>query len=128
MREWSRWFFPLNHCPGIPINFHPGSFGFPRMIPRKGQSHVIPQVEVGDEVNVNQVIALVSTVIQEGKERPDIPGHSRSMLHLELYDRGTKAASTSWKQGRTELGLRDPTPYLVLSVSRPKEFLMWDGV
>jgi len=175
------WFFPLNHCPGIPVSFHPGAFGFPR---RQGQSHhtgvdlyardgdpvfavetgvvvgiehftgpqdnspwwldtecvlvegdtgvvcygeVIPQVSVGDAVKVNQTIATVSTVLLEGKERPDIPGHSRSMLHLELYDRGVKAASTSWKQGRTELGLKDPTPYLLWATASPKILLTWDG-
>jgi hypothetical protein len=173
------WFFPLRECPGIPINFHPGAFGFPR---KKGMSRhtgvdlysvhdapvyavepgvvvsvepftgpqdnspwwldtdailvegesgvicygeVIPNVQVGDEVRALDKIAFVSTVIPEGKERPDIPGHSRSMLHMELYDRGTKAASTSWKQGREELGMRDPTPHLLNAISRPEVLLLW---
>ena len=176
------WLFPLRECPGIPINFHPGAFGFPR---KQGQSkhtgvdlysthgdpvyavedgivvnvepftgpqdnspwwldtdavlvegksgvicygEVIPKVKVGDKVSADEIIAHVSTVIPEGKERPDIPGHSRSMLHLELYDRGTKAASTSWVQGRETLGLKDPTPHLLSSKFRPSELLMWKSV
>ena len=176
------WLFPLKQCPGIPLNFHPGAFGFPR---KKGMSRhtgvdlystegdpvlavedgvvvsveaftgpqdnspwwldtdavlvegksgvicygeVIPDVEVGQAVRRGQEIAQVSTVILEGRERPDIPGHSRSMLHIELCDRGTKAASRGWKQGRAELGLCDPTPYLLASEGCPDTFLMWDAV
>ena len=181
MITFPKWSFPLSDCPGVPVNYHPGAFGFPR---RQGQSHhtgvdlyakhgdrvlavesgvvvsiepftgpqdnspwwldtdcvlvegetgvvcygeVTPAVQVGDNVWLNQVIAHVSTVLPEGKERPDIPGHSRSMLHLELYDRGVKAASTSWEQGRKELGLKDPTPYLLWAGFNPGFVLTWEG-
>jgi murein DD-endopeptidase MepM/ murein hydrolase activator NlpD len=84
---------------------------------------VTPKVEVGEEVKRGEIIAFVSTVLHEGKERPDIPGHSRSMLHMELYAHGTKA-STSWDQGRRELGMRDPTPHLLKAEWCP-DVLTW---
>lgn len=60
-----------------------------------------------------QPFAFVKRVLKEGKERLDIPGHSTSMLHLELYPHGTKECSKSWKldQGKPD-DLLDPTPYL----------------
>ena len=174
------WFFPLEHCPGIPLNYHPGAFGFHRTrkhgdfsthtgvdlyakhgdlvytveagtvvgvepftgpqddspwwqdtdaVLIEGKSGVVcygevtSNVEIGDKVSRGDVVAFVSTVLPEGRERPDIPGHSRSMLHMELYDRGSKA-STSWEQGRRSLGMRDPTVHLLRSEGCP-EILTW---
>lgn len=163
------WFFPLKDCPGVPINYHPGAFGFHRTrkhgefsthtgvdlyakhgdpvyavedgvvvgiepftgpqdnspwwqdtdaVLIEGKTGVVcygevtPNTKVGEQVSRGDVVAFVSTVLPEGRERPDIPGHSRSMLHVEFYVHGT-TASTSWDQGRKELGMRDPTPYLL---------------
>ena len=65
-------------------------------------------------VKKGQHIAQVKRVLKEGKERPDIPGHSTSMLHFELYPHGTKECSKSWKldKGKPD-GLLNPTPYLL---------------
>ena len=43
------------------------------------------KVNVGDVVGKGQHIAFVKRVLKEHKHRPDIPGHSTSMLHIELY-------------------------------------------
>jgi murein DD-endopeptidase MepM/ murein hydrolase activator NlpD len=176
------WDFPIHECPGIPINHHPGAYGFQRWSKtRRVYSHhtgvdlysvkgaevravedgvvvgvepftgpqdntpwwldtdailvegntgvvcygeVTPEMEVGQNVKRGDIVARVSTVLPEGKHRPDIPGHSRSMLHLELYQHGVTSASTSWDQGREELGMRDPTPLLIESFLSPG-FLLW---
>lgn len=172
-----RWQFPLGNCPGIPINYHPGAFGFHRKhsnhtgvdlysydgafvtaveggtvvgiegftgpkdnspwwndtdcVLVEGRSGVIcygeikPDVVVGQKLRRGDPVGQVATVLLEGKERPDIPGHSRSMLHLEMYKRGTTEASRSWLQGRKELDMTDPTPFLCESLGAPKERLIW---
>jgi len=134
----TRWGFPLQECFGIPIENHPGAFGYQRRkdmhtgvdlytyentfvfavesgeviktIPFTGAQlghdwwlntdailvagpagvvcygEIRPDhFEVGDWVRKGQRLGVVTPVIQPGKERPDIKGHSRSMLHIELY-------------------------------------------
>lgn len=51
-------------------------------------------ISTGDCVEAGQILAYVAPVLPEEKSRPDIPGHSRFMLHFELYDYGTK--ETVW--------------------------------
>lgn len=172
------WFFPINNCPGIPINYHPGAFGFQRRVnPHTGidlystKDAPVFAVENGIIVNVEpftgpkddspwwndtdavliegasgvvcygeiqsnyldipttvrrgDVIGFVKMVLREGKNRPDIPGHSRSMLHLELYAHGVALASTSWTQGRQILKMIDPTPHLIAAEGAPTNFLTW---
>jgi hypothetical protein len=48
---------------------------------------IIPRADiaVGDLVDVFNVLGHVTPVIMEHRARPDIPGHSRAMLHLEWY-------------------------------------------
>lgn len=70
-------------------------------------------IKKGDVVLVGQLIAHVIPVLQEGKERQDIPGHSRFMLHLELYETGTRQA-VWWKLGDLKPeNLLDPTQKLI---------------
>jgi len=175
-----RWKFPLQNCSGIPINYHPGAFGFQRKhsnhtgvdlygmenqsvhaveggtvvgvegftgpqddspwwndtdaVLVEGRSGVVcygeinPYVKVGQTVRRGDYVGCLVPVLREGKERADIPGHSRSMLHVELYKHGTTEASKSWQQGRKELEMTDPTPFLCEAVGSPKERLVWkDG-
>lgn len=81
-------------------------------------------LEVGEFVKKGSLVGHVTPVLKEGNERPDIPGHSRCMLHFELYKHGVKKASTSWKQGIEELGMSDPTPLLKDALNAPGELIM----
>jgi murein DD-endopeptidase MepM/ murein hydrolase activator NlpD len=47
-------------------------------------------LKIGDAVKEGQKIASIVQVLRAGKERSDIPGHSLSMLHMELYDASYK--------------------------------------
>ena len=62
----------------------------------------------GDRVKRGDSIGSVLRVLKEGKDRPDIPGHKTSMLHLELYPHGTTKASNGFEDH-----LQDPTPFLL---------------
>lgn len=57
----------------------------------------------GDEIKRGQPLGRVIPVIQKGRERPDIKGHSRSMLHIELYkdlyDELKRGVWEGWKIG-----------------------------
>jgi len=71
----------------------------------------------GDHVSKGKHIATVVPVIPEGKDRPDIPGHSRSMLHIELYSSllsdTSRAVWEGWDLGSPKPDkLLDPTPRL----------------
>lgn len=70
---------------------------------------------VGAEIRKNQHIGHVKRVLKEGKERPDINGHSTSMLHLELYPRSRRIPS----DGFDEAILYDPTPLLLAAECSP---------
>lgn len=70
-------------------------------------------LDVGDKVSQGQILAYVSPVLPEGKERPDIPGHSRFMLHFELYQRGTRETVWWYKDEPKPKNLKDPTDYLL---------------
>lgn len=63
----------------------------------------------GDVLEEGEKLAMVVPVIPEGQGRPDIFGHSRYMLHFELYTHGT-TDSVSWHhdEPRPE-NLLDPT-------------------
>ena len=65
-------------------------------------------ISVGKQVQRGQYIGNVKRVLKDGKERKDIPGHSTSMLHIELYPHGTVKASNGF-----ENHLQDPTPFLL---------------
>jgi hypothetical protein len=68
----------------------------------------------GGWVRKGQHIGFVKRVLKKGKERPDIPGHSLSMLHVELYPEGQERASRTYELDKDIL--KDPTPFLVDAV------------
>jgi phosphopantothenoylcysteine decarboxylase len=76
-------------------------------------------LKVGDVIYKGDCIGEVKRVLKEGKERPDIKGHSLSMLHIELYNENQKKASTTYTQDKDIL--RDPTPWL-------KDALGYNGI
>ena len=65
-------------------------------------------LQVGDKVVQGEYIGNVKRVLKNGKERKDIPGHSTSMLHMELYPHGTTKASNGF-----EKHLNDIMPFLL---------------
>lgn len=68
-------------------------------------------VVVGEAVRAGRHIADVVRVLKEGKERPEIPGHRPSMLHIELYKHGVRKPATLLTDD-----LIDPTARLIESV------------
>lgn len=83
-------------------------------------------MSVGRKVSRGDFIGCVKRVIKLGKERPDIDGHSTSMLHVEIYKHGTYRSF----EENPKLGplsdwsvLIDPTPFLMNSTNRPKRLL-----
>ena len=182
-KEALRWAFPLKNyppCVGIPINHHPGAFGFHRrhnfhtgvdlytesnavvsaveggtivhiekftgpsvghpwweetwgmMI--EGSSGVVnygeisqpTRLSVGDRVKKGQVIGNVKRVLFEERLRRDIPGHSCSMLHIELYKHGTRDFA-GWEDPSKDPNLLDPTPHLISAIGAPYTTLTWDN-
>ena len=81
-------------------------------------------LKVGDRVVRGSCIANVKRVLKQGKERTDIPGHSTSMLHIEIYPHGKYTAFEEYGDNIDSFDLlRDPTPYLLESVDRPDDLL-----
>jgi phosphopantothenoylcysteine decarboxylase len=175
-----RWQFPLRQCSGIPINHHPGAWGFHRRknhhtgvdlyckdgddvhavedgrvvkigvftgpklghdwweetwgIMVEGASGVVNYGEVephlhtiiyeGARVERGQFIGRVKRVLLPDRHRPDIPGHSTSMLHLELYTHGTRTFA-DWHDPQKNPTLVDPTPYLLSAEGSPSNTLTW---
>lgn len=76
---------------------------------------ILPLVEPGTGVIKGQVIGTVLTVLKELVTKDWIPGHSRSMLHLELHQNGTRATCW-WHGGEIQPPtLLDPTTLLINS-------------
>lgn len=73
---------------------------------------------VGSTIERGQYLGNVKRVLKEGKERPDIMGHSTSMLHMELYPHGHNKASHGFSDF-----LNDVTPFLLESDECPVERL-----
>lgn len=68
---------------------------------------VLSHVEVGDVVQPGQVIGSVLQVLKEDKGRP------MSMLHFEMYERGT-TEPVWWRPGEVKPPhLLDPTDFLI---------------
>ncbi len=85
---------------------------------------ITPFVKIGDNIQRGQYIAQVKRVLPFGKERPDIEGHSLSMLHIELYPHGTYEASDCKDSDPSSFNLlRDPTQYLIDSEFAPTTLL-----
>lgn len=84
----------------------------------EGESGVInygeiqPSCVVGQEVKAGDILGKIIPVLPPEKIRPDIIGHSCSMLHVELYEHGCREFAI-WKLGYTRpKGLLDPTSLL----------------
>lgn len=174
--------FPISDCSGIPINFHPGAFGFHRKnnwhlgvdlytndsepviaieygtvvakgiftgpevgtpwwettyyLMIEGDTGVFNYGEIyetshkiGTKIVEGNIIAKVKRVLFKHKLRKDIPGHSTSMLHLELYTHGS-VEPVHWHQFEKPANLLDPTPYLLQTAEHPwQSFLLtsWDN-
>jgi phosphopantothenoylcysteine decarboxylase len=176
-----QWRFPLQECNGIPINHHPGAFGFHRSknhhtgvdlyckdgedvfavedgivvkvdiftgpklghdwweetyaIMVEGASGVVNYGElskpakyltIGEKIRKGQIIGNVKRVLFENKHRADIPGHSTSMLHLELYQHGTREFA-DWHEPRKNPKLLDPTQHLLSAEYGTKKTLTWEN-
>lgn len=89
----------------------------------KGASGVVvygeiqPSCVVGEVVSCKNPIGYVIPVLPDHKLRPDIPHHSTSMLHIELYESAAAEKDFRWgvwKNGEPQpKGLRDPTQFLL---------------
>jgi phosphopantothenoylcysteine decarboxylase len=84
-------------------------------------------LNIGDTVERGTYLGEVKQVLKDGKERPDIMGHSKSMLHMELYPHGKYRAFREVGYCDTDLDdfsvLRDPTPFLMESYDKPEKTL-----
>lgn len=174
--------FPINpnNCSGVPINYHPGAFGFKRpwnyhpgvdlytkdgeaiyaiedgvvvskglftgpvvghnwwettwYIMVEGKSGVFnygeiynTPLQIGCELIAGQIIGNVKRVLFEDKLRPHIPGHSTSMLHLELYSRGS-TEPVEWLDKKPK-NLLDPTQVILplWLKEKPMTNFQWGG-
>lgn len=84
----------------------------------KGKSGIVcygeieTDLNIGDTVQKGQKIAEIIPVLKKGQEKPDVPGHSRYMLHLELYTEAEEPID--WRIGCPKpSNLLDPTPCLL---------------
>ena len=85
---------------------------------------ITPAVKVGVRVNRGSYIGRVKQVLKDGKERPDIMGHSTSMLHMEIYPHGKYTAFREYGDNIDSFEiLRNPAPYLLESEGRPEKLL-----
>ena len=85
-----------------------------------GEVDPVRDLKVGDFVTPYRVIANVIQVLPDEKLRPDIEGHSTSMLHLELHATAEDElafrnnAQSVWELGALRpKGLLDPTELLL---------------
>lgn len=174
------WEFPLKNCNGIPLNHHPGAFGFQRKKnhhtgvdlytndgeavfaaedgevvkidiftgPKLGHDwweetygvmvegisgvvnygEIIPNqdLNIGQKITRGTCIGKVKRVLFPDRFRPDIPGHSCSMLHFELYKHGSREFA-NWHDPQKNPDLLDPTKYLLDAENGPKKTLTWDN-
>lgn len=81
-------------------------------------------IKLGMTVRVGDVIGKIIPVLPEEKLRSDIPGHSTSMLHIELYKHGVYSPSKIWPHNENPpCSLIDPTPYLLGNIDGPSNTL-----
>lgn len=72
-----------------------------------------PDLKIGDRVKEGDFIGNVKQVLKSNKIRNDIPNHSCSMLHIELYKHGT-VEFVDWINEKPS-NLLDPTEILLKS-------------
>jgi 3-polyprenyl-4-hydroxybenzoate decarboxylase len=71
-------------------------------------------LKVGDMLGRGDPLGQVEQVLPDGQLRGDIPGHSLSMLHIQLYEHGRVHKDESWLEGQPQPGgVLDPTPFLL---------------
>ena len=89
---------------------------------------VVPRLDlqVGDRIRRGEMVGYVTPVIIKGRERPDVPGHSRSMLHFEWYPHG-HTDWTPWMVGETEHAQIDPTELLLNIEGAPGPWPEFEG-
>lgn len=90
---------------------------------------LLPAVRVGDLVLRGSKVGELTPVLPVEKHRPDIPGHSVTMLYLERYnDLYTPDQPVAdWIKSRPNF-LEDPTPYLIHilhKIRHPFKFLTY---
>lgn len=79
------------------------------------------RIRDGEKFKAGEEIGRVARVLKWGKVRKDIPGHSHSMLHLELmsHDARTEEMCPTWHHGQPKPPkLLDPTEWIRLSDRR----------
>jgi hypothetical protein len=71
-------------------------------------------IKIGSEIKRGTVVGFVKQVLKDDQLRPDIPGHSLSMLHLQLYKHGFIHKDKSWTQENDNPpeSVLDPTRFL----------------
>jgi phosphopantothenoylcysteine decarboxylase len=110
-----------NNTNAVLIEGRSGVICYGEIAPRAGRKS-------GQKVKRGDMIGQVLQVVKDGKERPDIVGHSKAMLHVELYKHGRHDASTSWKLDAPQHDyMLDPTPLLIDSLGAPKERLVQES-
>jgi len=79
-----------------------------------GEIEVYPSIRVGDVVGRGIPIGIVIPVLPDSKKRPDIPGHSTSMLHFQWYKKGVLHKEHPWNREEDipPDGVLDPTEML----------------
>lgn len=84
-----------------------------------GEIKPLTDLRVGDKIYAGECIGEIAPVLNEMKK--DIPGHSRYMLHLELYKHGSRAFSdVRLEQSLEESVFLDPTLYLIEAFEAPQ--------
>ena len=79
---------------------------------------------MGTSIERGEIIGRVKRVLKTGKERPDIEGHSLSMLHIEMYKHGVYRAFEENGENLSDWNdLRDPTQFLIDSMGAPTKLL-----
>ena len=72
-----------------------------------GEIEVLPEIKIDDQITAGSVLGHVKTVLTKYKGRP------MAMLHLELYDHGTREPLEWGPNEDKPETLRDPTSFLL---------------
>lgn len=83
-----------------------------------GEVKPVADLLEGGRVKQGEHIAHVYPVLKEGKVRDDIPGHSRFMLHFELYEHGTTESVWWLSNQQKPANLLNPTGLLIDALKR----------
>lgn len=83
-----------------------------------GEIRPVTGLSVGQRLRRGDDVGCVVEVLKHGKRRDDIPGHSRAMLHLALYEPGHRDWAP-WHPGQDVHDHIDPTQLLLDSIGSP---------